>query len=101
LRKSDLLNGACRQFFENLKNYLKTEQKSTFTNAEIRRVLRMNPSNQKRYMIQLQLADLVRKAKGDKRKGYQYEVQNYKDYENTNTKIKELLDSALQNVMVQ
>jgi hypothetical protein len=101
LRKSDLLNGACRQFFENLKNYLKIEQKSTFTNAEIRRGLRVNPSNQKRYMIQLQLADLVRKAKGDKRKGYQYEVLNYKDYENTNTQIKELLDSALQNVMVQ
>jgi hypothetical protein len=101
LRKSDLLNGACRQFFEKLKTYLKKEQQNTFTNAEIRRALRVNPSNQKRYMIQLQLADLVRKAKGDKRKGYKYEVLNYKDYENTNTQIKELLDSALKNVMVQ
>ena len=95
LRKSDLLNGACRQFFESLKTYLKKEKQSTFTNAEIRRALRVNPSNQKRYMIQLQLADLIRKSKGDKRKGYLYEVVNYDDYENTNKKIQDLLQSII------
>ena len=95
LRKSDLLNGACRQFFVCLKTYLKKEKQSTFTNAEIRRALRVNPSNQKRYMIQLQLADLIRKSKGDKRKGYLYEVVNYDDYENTNKKIQDLLQSII------
>ncbi|GGX16322.1 hypothetical protein [Aquimarina muelleri] len=101
LRKSDLLNGACRNFFELLKKYLQKEDKSTFTNAEIRRVLRINPSNQKRYMIQLQLANLVRKAKGDKRKGYQYEVVTYDDYKATNQHIQELLQSTLQSLEVQ
>jgi len=95
LRKSDLLNGACRQFFENLKAYVKKENQTTFTNAEIRRTLRINPSNQKRYMLQLQLADLVRKSKGDKRKGYVYEVVNYEDYETTNKQIKDLLQSII------
>jgi hypothetical protein len=95
LRKSDLLNGACRSFFESLKAYLKKENKATFTNAEIRRILRVNPSNQKRYMLQLQLAELVQRAKGDKRKGYVFEVVNYEDYEATNTQIKDLLQSVI------
>ena len=95
LRKSDLLNGACRSFFELLKAYLKTNNQTTFTNAEIRRILRINPSNQKRYMIQLQLAELIQKAKGDKRKGYVYEVANYEDYQTTNKEIKDLLQSII------
>jgi len=101
LRKSDLLNGACRQFFEMLKAYLKANTLSTFTNAEIRRALRVNPSNQKRYMLQLQLADLVKKSKGDKRKGYGYEVVNYDDYKNTNTQIETLLNTTLKQLEVQ
>jgi len=101
LRKSDLLNGACRQFFEMLKAYLKANNQTTFTNAEIRRALRVNPSNQKRYMLQLQLADLVQKSKGDKRKGYVYEVVNYDDYKNTNTQIETLLNTTLQQLEVQ
>lgn len=101
LRKSDLLNGACRQFFEMLKGYLKANALTTFTNAEIRRTLRVNPSNQKRYMLQLQSAELVQKAKGDKRKGYVYEVINYEDYENTNKQIESLLKTTLQRLEVQ
>lgn len=98
LRKSDLLNGACRQFFERLKTHLKQKGESTFTNAEIRRVLRLNPSNQKRYMVQLQLAELVRKSKGNKRKGYLYEVVTYDDYETTNRQIKELLSQTITEI---
>lgn len=98
LRKSDLLNGACRQFFESLKAYLKKEGQTTFTNAEIRRALRVNPSNQKRYMLQLQSAELVQKAKGNRRKGYVYEVVNYEDYENTNRQIAQLLETTLTEI---
>ena len=101
LRKSDLLNGACRSFFEMLKAYLKANNQNTFTNAEIRRTLRINPSNQKRYMIQLQLAELVQRAKGDKRKGYVYEVVNYEDYETTNKQTETLLNTTLQRLEVQ
>lgn len=95
LRKSDLLNGACRSFFESLKAYLKKENQTTFTNAEIRRALRINPSNQKRYMIQLQLADLVKRTKENKRKGFLYEVSDYSDYETTNKQIKDLLQGII------
>ncbi|WP_430906548.1 hypothetical protein [Maribacter sp. 2-571] len=95
LRKSDILNGACRQFFELLKAYLKANGESTFTNAEIRRALRIHPSNQKRYMLQLGQAGLVRKAKGNKRNGYLYEVVSYDEYQNTQTKIRRLLDDIV------
>ena len=95
LSKSDLLNGACRSFFESMKAYLKKENQTVFTNAEIRRALRVNPSNQKRYMIQLQLADLVKRTKGNKRKGFLYEVSDYNDYETTNKQIKELLQGII------
>jgi len=95
LRKSDILNGACRQFFENLKSYLKKEKQTTFSNSEIRRVLRVHPSNQKRYMIQLQLADLVKKDKSNKRKGYLYKVSDYTDYQSTNKQIKDLLQNSI------
>jgi len=101
LRKSDLLNGACRQFFERLKTHLKQKGESTFTNAEIRRTLRLNPSNQKRYMVQLQLADLIRKAKGNKRKGYLYEVVSFDDYEEVNRQIEQLLNTTLKSLEVQ
>ena len=78
-----------------MKAYLKKENQTVFTNAEIRRALRVNPSNQKRYMIQLQLADLVKRTKGNKRKGFLYEVSDYNDYETTNKQIKELLQGII------
>lgn len=46
-------------------------------------------------MLQLQSADVVQKSKGDKRKGYVYEVINYDDYENTNKQIEQLLQTTL------
>ena len=52
-------------------------------------------------MLQLQLANLVQKAKGDKRKGYGYEVVTYDDYEATHKQIQELLQSTLQALEVQ
>ncbi len=101
LRKSDILNGACRNFFEMLKGYLKANTQTTFTNKEIRHVLRINPSNQKRYMIQLQEAGLIQKAKGNKRNGYLYEVVTYEDYSNTHQQIETLLNSTIKEVEVQ
>ena len=101
LRKSDILNGACRNFFEMLKGYLKANTQTTFTNREIRHILRINPSNQKRYMIQLQEAGLIQKTKGNKRNGYLYEVANYEDYTNTHLQIENLLNTTIKELEVQ
>ncbi|WP_024771048.1 hypothetical protein [Aquimarina macrocephali] len=101
LRKSDVLSGACRNFFEMLKTYLKTHTQTIFTNKEIRHILRINPSNQKRYMLQLQEAGLIQKAKGDKRNGYQYEVTTYEDYNTTHTQIEQLFTNTIKQLEVQ
>lgn len=98
LRKSDVLNGACRQFFERLKTYLEKNEQTTFTNAEIRKIFRIHPSNQKRYMGQLQQMDLVQKTKGDKRKGFLYEVKSYNDYKETNQQIQSVLDQVITTI---
>ena len=79
LRKSDDLNGATRTYFENLKEWLKATAKgngtlSGFTNISARQALKVNASNQKRYMIALQEWGLVRKTKGDKKNGFGYEI---------------------------
>jgi predicted transcriptional regulator len=98
LRKSDEITGACRNYFEKLKNWLKQENKTTFTNTQARSALRENHSNQKRYMLQLQDVGLVQKSRGNKKKGYYYEVISMEEYENRKEKITNILDEILQNL---
>ena len=40
LRKADELSGACRNYFEKLKTWLKEESKTAFTNKQARQALR-------------------------------------------------------------
>lgn len=98
LRKSDELTGACRNYFERLKEWLKEESKTAFTNSQARTALRENHSNQKRYMIQLQQIGLIRKEKGDKKKGYYYQVVSMEEYEKLKDGIYSVLDQVLQQI---
>lgn len=98
LRKSDELTGACRNYIERLKKWLQDESKTAFTNAQARTALRENHSNQKRYMLQLQEAGLIRKTKGDKKKGFYYEVVSMEDYQKLQDQITSVLDEVLQKL---
>jgi histone H3/H4 len=95
IRKSDQLNEACRKYLEWLKKWLKKEKKSSFTNKEVRQVLRINPSNQKRYMVQLQDYDYVQKIQGEKGKTHHYEITNLEEYERLKEGISSILDDIL------
>lgn len=95
LRKSDELNKATRTYFEYLKAYLKTENKSTFSTKEIRQALRTNSSNQKRYMIALLSNGYIKKVKGRKEKGFVYEVSSFEEYEQLKQKVGSVLDEIL------
>lgn len=92
LRKSDELSGACRNYFERVKRWLKEEKKTAFTNKQARAVLRENHSNQKRYMLQLQQENLLRRSQGDKKKGFYYEVVSMEEYEQLRAGITGVLD---------
>ena len=98
LRKSDELTGSCRNYLENLKTYLKAKKKKGFTNREIRQALRVNPSNQKRYNLQLQIGYYIKKVQGKKATGYHYEVVSTTEYNQLQTDINSVLDTTLENL---
>ncbi len=101
LRKSDELNNACRLYLEQIKNYLKENNRSAFSSREIRQALRVNASNQKRYMLQLFVNGFIKKSNGSKAKGFTYEVVSYEEYNQLQNSISHVLDENLQSLMVQ
>jgi DNA primase len=96
--KSDELTGACRKFFEQAKAWLKKESKQSFHAAEIRKMLRINPNNLKRYMIELSRYGFVKITGGSKYKGYEYQVIDPKEYEQLKGDIDKKLDQILQSI---
>ena len=98
LRKSDELTGSCRNYLESLKTYLKAKKKTQFTNREIRQALRINPSNQKRYNLQLQIGYYIKKVEGKKATGYHYEVVSTTEYNQLQQQINSVLDKTLQDL---
>ena len=105
IRKSDPLNQPCRKYFEWLKMWCKAEgnllagqARSSFTNKQIRQSLRINSSNQKRYMVQLQAYDYVQKVQGEKGKTHHYEITDLQEYEKLKAGISSILDEILQNI---
>lgn len=101
LRKSDDLSGACRNYFERLKDWLKKEDKNSFTTKEVRQALRVNASNQKRYMVELQTGYYVRKSKGNQAQGFRYEVLSMEEYEQLKQGITSVLDEIVKKLRNQ
>ncbi|AWM14179.1 hypothetical protein DI487_10225 [Flavobacterium sediminis] len=97
LRKSDSLTGACRNHLENLKDYLKKQNQTQFTNSEIRRNLRVKETTLRRYNNQLLLENYIKKVQNKTTKSYAYEITNPDEYQD----LKAMIDKALQDCMVQ
>jgi len=98
LRKADELSGACRNYFEKLKDWLKEESKTAFTNRQAREALREKPSNQKKYMVQLQAYGHIKRGKGDQKKGYYYEIVSPEEYQALSNSIDNILDQTLKHL---
>jgi len=98
LRKSDELTGACRNYLENVKAYLEQENQTKFTNREIRRALKVNESNQKRYSLSLLYNYYLKRVKGTKSKGYEYEVVSYEEFRKLKEQIGNVLDQTLEQL---
>lgn len=99
LRKSDELTGACRNYLESVKLYLEHQNKSQFSNREIRRALKINESNQKRHTLNLLSSYYIKRVKGSKSKGYLYEVVSYEEFKNLKEQIGNVLDETLKKLM--
>jgi hypothetical protein len=98
LRKSDELTGACRNYLEAVKSYLENENKKQFTNQEIRKALKVNPSNQKRYNISLTSNYYIKQVKGKKGATYYYEIVSYKEFQELRNHIANALDESLKRL---
>lgn len=98
LRKSDELSGACRNYLEAVKSYLEQENKTSFTNQEIRKALRVNPSNQKRYNLSLISNYYIKQVKGKKGTAYSYQIVSYKEFQELRNHITNVLDENLKKL---
>ena len=98
LRKSDTLTGACRNHLERLKVYLKEGQKTSFTNTEIRRDLRVKETTLRRYNGQLLAEGHIRKVKGKKGQLHHYEIIDIDEYTNLRTQIDGALNDCLAKI---
>ena len=97
IRKSDMLSGACRNYFEALKAHLTGEGKTGFTNKEIRQALRVKPTTLKRYHRQLLEAGLISVKAGKRYRGYEYEIVNRQEYK----ELRDGIGSVLEQVMLK
>lgn len=95
--KSDELSQATRIFFEQLKLLLKKENKESFTSKEIRGLLKINPSNLKRYLIELDRYGFI-KATGNRYRRYEYTICNYAEYEALKSSIQQHLQTILDSI---
>jgi len=99
LAKSDELSGECRSFFEQLKTWAKTSQKTSFFASQVRESFRMNPSNLKYYLIQLVRYGYIKSVGGDRyKRGYEYEIKSFDDYDKLNANIDNVLDDVLAEI---
>jgi predicted transcriptional regulator len=83
-----------------LKVYLSQNELKIFTNKQVRQALRENPSQQKKYMVELQQYGYIKKKQGNKKAGFIYEVANYSEYNQLQTLINTTLDNILQRIEV-
>lgn len=101
LRKSDQLNGATRDYFEKLKDWLQVEKKATFMNREIRLSLRIKGTTLRRYHRHLLDVGLIRVKSGKKSTGYHYEIISPDEYETLKASIASVLDDVLKQCALQ
>lgn len=95
LRKTDELPKSTRQYLEQLKTWLEAHQQTTFTAREARLALRVNPSNQKRWHLQLVQGSYLTRHKTKAGSPPQYSITSYTEYQQLQTHISTILDQTL------
>ena len=101
LRKSDELNGATRNYFEELKAYLLKSNQSSFTSTSIRNQLRIPLSSVKRYHAALLASGMIRKVESRNTKAWHYEIVSKEEYLQLQNSIATALDEALNKIKHQ
>ncbi|RVU90854.1 hypothetical protein EH230_08035 [Flavobacterium columnare] len=100
LRKSDTITGASRNHLENVKEYLKTNNQTQFTNSEIRRNLRVKETTLRRYNAILLQENYIRRVQNKKIKSFAFEITNYDEYKELKTHIDSALNKCIELVQL-
>lgn len=101
LRKSDPVTGGCRNYFEQLKNYLHQNKETSFTSKQISLQMRVPISTVKRHHLELLNSGYLKlqpKKKDDPEKAHRYEIVSYEEYQALQDKITTVLDEMLQRL---
>ncbi|OXG05336.1 hypothetical protein BC749_1232 [Flavobacterium araucananum] len=99
--KVDELDKSTRQFFENLKGYVKSQNNGTthrFTNREMRQKLNISKTSAFRYMQLLQELEYIQAIEGSINKGFKYVISYWDNMEKLKSKIKKELNSQLEQL---
>jgi len=97
LAKSDPLPQAVREFFEFLKADLKANDTTTFYGKDLIKSLRLYPMKVSRYLGILESYSVIKKIGGNKKKGYEYEIKEWREYEDLKEGVS-VLDELLNNL---
>ena len=98
IRKSDVLSGAIRNYLERLKSYLKEKGKEEFTNAEIRRNLKIKETTLRRYHNILQSEYLIRKVHNPETRSYTFRIIDENEYKQLKQQINNGLDKCVEQI---
>jgi DNA-binding transcriptional regulator YhcF (GntR family) len=98
LRKADELSGACRNYFETLKTYLKENNLTTFTNRSAGTAFRIAHTTVKRYNYDLHNAGFIKINTDKKVKTFTYQITTTEEYEQLKNKINNALDEVLSKI---
>jgi hypothetical protein len=99
LRKSDELPGACRNYYEALKQYLQQQLKDSFTNRMISKELHMPISTVKRHNFMLFQTGYLTKLPGaGENKEFTYATTDQQEYQQMKNSITTVLDAILQKI---
>ena len=92
--KVDELDGSLRQFFEQLKSYLK-DKDTTFGQREVRQALRISKTQLHRYIQDLMALEYIQQIGGSPNRGYRYKISYWDNIERLRNRIKDDLNDQL------
>ena len=98
LRKSDTITGASRNTLEHVKQLLLKEKEPLFTNAWIRRNLKLPKTTVQRRMQEWIETDLIRKKISKQTKSYWYEITDTQEYNALEVAITRALQESIEKI---
>ncbi|MCZ8023211.1 MAG: CHC2 zinc finger domain-containing protein [Cytophagales bacterium] len=97
LLKIDELDGSLRQFYEQLKAYIKTKGNDhyEFSQREVRQVLHVSKTQLHRYLHDLEQLEYIRQSGGYANRGFNYKVLYWDNIQALRAKVKRHLQGQL------